>query len=265
MKVKILTTLSEEYWNKTGQYTVKFWNNFIPKEWEVWLHDTPELGIQYSHSINSNSKHSWIENAREIVSAIPEEQHPHGYYKEWLKFCHKSFAQWETYEKDPEGIMIWIDSDVVLKKSLDWSVIERGLDGKFCGYFGRDRVDPSINKKVKRYGKFNVETGVIFYNLSHPMAKTFFEIQKNIYLSNEVFKLYDWADTGVFETSMIRTDKSHFHDITGHLPPTTEPIPLSFLDDYVDHWMGVSNKEAREDISGKALKQKMIRSGLLTS
>lgn len=265
MKVKVLTTLSNSYWEKTGQYTVKFWEDHIPKDWEVWLHDTPDLGVRCDKLLESKDKSSWIDQAANIVSQIPEEKHPHGYYKEWLKFCHKSFAQWESYETEPSGILIWIDADVVLKKPLDMSMIEKGLGGKFCGYFGRDRVDPSTNKKVKRYGKFNVETGVIFYNLDHLDAKKFFDIQKNIYLSNEVFNLYDWADTGVFETAMVRTGKESFHDITGHLPPTTEPIPISFLDEYVDHWMGTSNKEARSDISGKALKQKMIRNGLLSS
>jgi hypothetical protein len=263
MTVKILTTLSQEYWDKTGQYTVKFWNDFIPSKWEFWLHDTPELGIKCSRSLQTKDKNKWIEQAATIANSIPEDKQPFGYYREWKKFCHKSFAQWEAYEEDPTGILIWVDSDVLIKKPFDKSVIERALNGKFCGYFGRDRVDPATNKKVRNYGRFNVETGVIVYNLDHPMAKTFFEHQKNIYLSNDVFKIYDWADTGVFEEAMLRTGKEHFHDITGHLPPTTEPIPISFLDEYIDHWMGVANKEARADLSGPELKRKMIKKGIL--
>jgi hypothetical protein len=265
MKVKILTTLSQEYWNNTGQYTVKFWENFIPSDWELWLHDTPNLGIKNNNSMPTKDKDVWMEQAADVAASIPKDKHPFGYYREWKKFGHKSFAQWEAYEADPTGIMIWIDSDVVMKKMFDTSIISRALNGKFCGYFGRDRVDPAVNKKVRNYGRYNVETGIIVYDLDHPVAKEFFETQKNIYLSNEVFKLYDWADTGVFEESMLRTGKEHFHDITGHLPPTTEPIPISFLDEYIDHWMGSANKEARADLSGAALKRKMIKRGLLKS
>jgi hypothetical protein len=58
MKIKILTTLSQEYWNYTGQYTVKFWENFIPSDWELWLHDTPELGIKHTKSIPTKDKYS---------------------------------------------------------------------------------------------------------------------------------------------------------------------------------------------------------------
>jgi hypothetical protein len=241
MKIKILTTLSQDYWNYTGQYTVKFWKNFIPSDWELWLHDTPELEITYTKSIPTKDKYSWFSEAEKISSSIPENLHPPGYYREWKKFSHKSFAQWEAYEDDPHGILIWLDSDVLIKKNLDESIITRALNGKFSGYFGIDRVVKS--KKIKTYGRLNVETGMIVYNLDHPIAKKFFEIQKNIYLTNEVFKLYDWSDTGVFEESMIRTGKEYFHDITGHLSPTIAPIPASFLDEYIHHWIGCGNKE----------------------
>ena len=263
MKIKILTTLSQEYWDYTGQYTVKFWENFIPSDWELWLHDTPELGIKYTKSIPTKDKYSWFIEAEKIAGSIPKDLHPSGYYREWKKFSHKSFAQWEAYETDPTGVLVWLDSDVLIKKKLDESVIIRALNGKFCGYLGIDRVDTLANKKLASYGRLNVETGIIVYDLDHPVAKKFFEIQKNIYLTNESFKLYDWADTGVFEESMIRTGKEHFHDITGHLPPTTAPMPISFLDDYIDHWIGQAGKAERTDHIGQALKRKMIRRGVL--
>ena len=262
MKIKILTTLSQEYWDYTGQYTVKFWENFIPSDWELWLHDTPELGIKYTKSIPTKDKYSWFSEAEKISSSIPKELHPPGYYREWKKFSHKSFAQWEAYEADPTGILVWLDSDVLMRKHLDESVITRALNGKFCGYFGIDRVDVS-NKKLLTYGRLNVETGMIVYNLDHPVAKKFFEIQKNIYLTNESFKLYDWSDTGVFEESMIRTGKEHFHDITGQLPATTSPISISFLDDYIEHWIGAGGKAQRADHTGQKIKQRMIKRGII--
>jgi hypothetical protein len=77
-----------------------------------------------------------------------------------------------------------------------------------------------VNNKLRNYD----EAKILFLKC--------FEIQKNIYLTNESFKLYDWSDTGVFEESMIRTGKEHFHDITGHLPATPAPMPISFLDEY---------------------------------
>ena len=261
MKIKILTTLSQEYWDYTGQYTVKFWENFIPSDWELWLHDTPELGIKYTKSIQTKDKYPWFIEAEKISSSIPENMHPPGYYKEWKKFSHKSFAQWEAYETDPTGILVWLDSDVLIRKRLDESVITRALNGKFCGYFGIDRDVSS--KKLLKYGRLNVETGMIVYNLDHPVAKKFFEIQKNIYLTNESFKLYDWSDTGVFEESMIRTGKEHFHDITGHLPATTSPISISFLDDYIEHWIGTGGKAERADHAGQKVRKKMIQNGVI--
>lgn len=258
MKTKVLTTLSNEYYENTGQYTVQYWKDQMPSDWEFWVHDTPDLPIKATHSIQQKDKNTWIEKAAEVASTKPQ---PPGYMKEWHKFCHKSFAQWETYEHDPNGIMIWFDSDVRWKKQPTVDAMRKALNGKFCGYFGRDRVDTT--QKKKQYPKLNIEACFIIYNLDHPKAKEFFAHFKNIYLSMEVFDLYDWCDTGVFEEAMLRTGKEHFNDITGDLPPALAPLPISFLDEYFEHWMGSANKEARDDLSGKKERDKLIKRGLL--
>lgn len=257
-KVKVLTTFSQEYWQATAQYTVKFWPDLLPNDWKIILHDTPKNLISCDNHIDQKEKNNWIENAKIESQKYPL---PPGYMSEWHKFCHKSFAQWETYEADPSGLMIWFDSDVVWKKEPSIEIIKQALDGKFCGYFGRDRVDTT--KVKKQYPKLNIEACIIIYDLDHPAAKTFFKNFKNIYLSNEVFKLYDWCDTGVFEEAMIRTGKHFFNDITGDLPPVLAPLPISFLDKYFEHWMGSKNKELRTDASGYKEKSKLIKRGIL--
>lgn len=258
MKIKILTTLSETYWEKTGQYTVKYWRSKMPTDWEFWVHDTPALPIGNTHSIPAIDKDAWIEKAKLVAATKPI---PPGYMSEWHKFCHKSFAQWETYEADPTGIMVWFDSDVLWKNPPTQEAILKALDGKFCGYFGRDRVDTT--QKKKQYPKLNIEACIIVYNLDHPIAKEFFKEFKDIYLSMRVFDGYDWCDTGVFETAMHKFPKEYFNDITGHLPPALAPLPISFLDQYFEHWMGSANKELRDDASGKKEKFKMSKRGLI--
>lgn len=257
-KIKAVTTFSQDYWNATAQYTVKNWPIKKPKDWEIWLHDSPKDYIEADNYIEQKEKNNWIENAKIESQKYPL---PPGYMSEWHKFCHKSFAQWETYEADPQGIMVWFDSDVVWKEIPTTDIVIKSLNGKFCGYFGRDRVDTT--KVKKQYPKLNIEACYIAYDLDHPVAQKFFNTFKNIYTSMELFNLYDWCDTGVFEEAMIRTGKDYFNDITGHLPPALAPLPISFLDQYFEHWMGSKNKELKKDASGLKEKFKMQKRGLI--
>lgn len=262
--MKIITTLSQKYWKRTGQYTVAEWKSMLNDSWKLWIHDTPtDLPIKYDVSINCQHKNDWLIQADKIAR---QKQAPPGYYKEWNKLCHKSFAQWECYEKDPTGIMVWMDADMKFRKPLDENVFKDLVKDKFCAYLGRDRVDTQSEIYKSAYGQYKLlspETGVIVYNCNHPIAKDFFNTMKDIYMSMKLFELYDWSDTGVFYTCVKKFDKKHFNDMTEHLPPVPSPLTISVLDEYLEHWMGTANKKNKKDIIGMKEKQELVNQGLL--
>jgi hypothetical protein len=255
MSVKVITTMSQEYWDKVGQYSVSTWPDLMPNGWELWLHDTPDLPLTATKKINNTEKYKWVEEATPVSEKFPP---PPGYQSEWRMFCHKSFAMWESYKEDPTGIMVWCDSDVKWLKAPTNELLQRCLDGKFCAYLGRDRVDTSQTAK-KRYAKLTPETCFIVFNLDHPIAREFFSKFEEIYKSMELFNLYSWCDAAVFEHVMNSFPKEFFNDITINNPPAIAPLPLTFLDEYFEHWMGWSNKDAKEDVSGKREKFKIIK------
>jgi hypothetical protein len=263
-KMKIITTFSNKYWRRTGQYTVTEWKKLMPSDWQLWIHDTPtDLPINYDVSVNCPNKNTWIMEAEKIAK---QKIAPMGYYSEWSKLCHKSFAQWECYEKDPTGIMIWMDADIKFRKPLDSDVFKNLVKNKFCAYLGRDRVDTKKSIYVESYGQYEFlspETGIIIYNCDHYISKDFFKNMKNIYLSMEVFNLYDWSDTGVFYTCVKQFNKEYFNDITENLPAIPSPLTISVLDEYLEHWMGTANKKNKKDITGLNEKQALKNQGLI--
>jgi hypothetical protein len=263
MKIKIISTLSQKYWDQTGQYTVKTWPDYIPKNSEIWLHDTPNLPIDVDRYISTKEKNIWLTEAEIFSKNIPS---PPGYMKEWKKFTHKSFAQWECYEENPNGVMVWLDADVKMKKPLTEEILLNCLDGKFCGYFGRDRVntkDPIFKKEYRHYERLTIEGCFIIYDLNHPIAKDFFKEFKNTYKSMKLFEYFDWCDTGAFEYTKNQFPAEFFNDITGHLPPVPSPLTISILDEYLEHWMGLINKKGKADIIGIKEKKALIDRGIL--
>jgi hypothetical protein len=273
MKVKIVTTMSEKYWAATGQYTVGHWKENLPEGWEIWLHDTPHIPIPYNKRLelarcsnphsNLSAKHEFWEEAENFTKGITP---PPGYMKEWKRFSHKSFAQWETALEDMSGIMVWMDADVKIRKPLNKEILLKCLDGKFCGYFGRDRVntkDPAYKKEYRHYERLTIEGCFIIYNLDHPIAKKFFNMFKNTYLSMELFKYIDWCDTGAFELTKSKFPQEYFNDITGHLPAVPSPLTISILDEYLEHWMGTINKRERADVVGQKEKEMLKQRGTI--
>lgn len=275
MKIKLVTTMSEKYWQATGQYTVSDWKQNMPEDWELWLHDTPDIPVQYDKRLPSSvcanphwkgklsEKENYWHDAQAFTTNLTP---PPGYMKEWKRFSHKSFAQWETAFADMSGIMVWMDADVKIRKPLNKEVLLECLDGKFCGYFGRDRVntkDPAYKKEYRHYEKLTIEGCFLIYNLDHPIARKFFTAFKNTYLSMAMFSYFDWCDTGAFEYTKSFFPAENFNDITGHLPPVPSPLTISILDEYLEHWMGTINKRERADVVGQKEKEMLKQRGTI--
>jgi hypothetical protein len=233
MYIKILTTFSKEYWERTAQFTVKSWHNFMPSSWKLILHDTPNVGIKFDKLIISKKKNEWIKEALSVSKGYVNKNpcFPLG-VNSWLTFCHKAFAIWEAYEDDPQGILFWCDSDILWKKKIDDKIILNALDNKFCGYFAAD------------LGRAGADTGILFFNLDHPIAKDFFFIYKNNYLSFDIFKKDLWYDVENFIFTKSFFNPLLFNDIAKNVQPTRGPIYKSYFKNYCDHWMGGINKAA---------------------
>jgi len=255
MNIKVITTMSQEYWDRVGQYSVSTWPSLMPEDWKLWFHDTPELPVTPTKNLKSIAKEDWYNSAH---TAVQGRVQPPGYQRDWGMFCHKAFAQWECYKEDPSGLMVWCDSDVKWLKQPNESLLKKCLEGKFCAYLGRDRVDTSQTAK-KKYSKLTPETCIIIYDLDHPIAEEFFTRFENVYKSMELFDLYSWCDAAVFEHVKATLPVEYFNDIGKNDPPAIAPLPFNFLSEYFEHWMGWTNKEAREDISGKKEKAKFLR------
>ena len=256
--------MSKKYWDKTGKYTVPDWKRNIPSNWKIWCHDTPKINANIDKYISAtHEKQAWFEKAKLYSQKFNQ---PVGYMKEWHKFYHKSFAQWETYFEEPKGFMIWLDSDVKIRKPLNDKVILECLKGNFSAYFDRSKVDTKNPLFVNNYGMYErltIESGIIIYNLDHPIAKNFFNTFRETYTSMELFNLMDWCDTGAYENAKNKFDQKYFEDINSNLPAVPSPLSISILDPYLEHWMGTANKKIKQDIKGTKQKENLIKNGII--
>jgi len=262
MSVTIVSTLSKKYWKQTGQYTLPTWKSNIPNSWKLCLHDSPAIPIDIDqYIVSSIEKTKWFEDACQYTKDLKQPLPP-GFMKEWKKFYHKSFAQWETCNNINSKFLVWCDADVKYKKPLTEELLKECLNGKFCGYFGRDRVNTQDSLFIKDYGQYKTltpETCFIVYDLTHPISNDFFNSFKEIYLSMELFNNMSWCDAGAFITAVNKFPNYYFNDITKDIVPTPCPLNVSLLDEYIEHWIGTINKKNKKDIKGVLLKERIFK------
>jgi len=159
------------------------------------------------------------------------------YKKEYVKFSFKVFSMcaasriYSNYD-----FLIWIDSDIFIKKIIDKNIINYLCDkGNFASYLNRENVQGTT-----LWNKDHTETGLISFNLNHKIKNNFFYNFENIYLNEIIFKLIAWDDTSVFD--FIKDEYEKKLDIKFRkLTDGTSRNPINdhlMLRDYFFHPMG---------------------------
>lgn len=146
------------------------------------------------------------------------------YRTDAMKFCRKPFAIRDAARRIDDGILVWIDADVVTTAAIPPNFVERLLDHKECAYLGRTRT--------------HSECGFLAFDL--PKALPLIEDWTGAYQSDEVFEMKEQHDSYVFDVCRER-GKVRSTNITpngrGHV------WFQSPLGQYMDHLKGEERKE----------------------
>jgi hypothetical protein len=161
-------------------------------------------------------------NGREPVPGWKERDRKAGYsfrFDAW-KFCRQGFIPYAAAQEVGEGLLCWLDGDVVTHRDVPAGFVEGLLPrGASVAYLGR--------------GQKHSEIGFQLYRLPDalPMLKHF----RDIYSSDAVFELPEWHSAHVFDTAR-RESGITAHDLTpggsGHV---WHQSPLRH---YTDHLKG---------------------------
>lgn len=109
---------------------------------------------------------------------------PQTYLFDANRFCHKVYAQLDAF-KSRHRYVVWIDSDIVVRKRFGQSFIKKLLDGEMCAYLGRQNC--------------YTETGFIVFDTRHPDFPAFEKRYREIYDKKYLFVLDYWIDCLAFD------------------------------------------------------------------
>lgn len=226
--ITIVTTFNEAIWNQYASKSISTWFNHFDHKINFHFHTEGFVPIQdtrITYFQDSKDKIDFITRNQQLNRVLKKDVPSPG--RKWQSYCHKVFAQCESSVATNTRYMMFIDADVAVLEDFSIREFEAFLEDNFCGYVGRENL--------------LTETGLIMYDLSKEGAADFFLDFKKLYTEDLLFELASWCDCSAFDT--IRSNsKLTFKNLSGRYSKFLDPISVSDLGNYFDHWMGKLSK-----------------------
>lgn len=157
----------------------------LPQELPIYYHNLYQESPSCKNFVDRNNNKSYTP---------PYKQKKYKY--QFIKFCFKVYAICTASKKLDADILIWLDSDVETNISITDTFIKHYIDSaSILSYLNRELNEKNINPRVR----LSTETGLIIFNMRHPVIFEFFKRYQNYYDSDNIFLLDETHDAFVFD------------------------------------------------------------------
>jgi len=223
----VVSTFTKDLWEHYGNRSIPTWFRYFDPGIKFHFHTEfePIIDRRITYFLDTKEKLDFLERNTRIGRQGTKIIHPVG--RKWDTYCHKVYAQYESFKIADTRYLLFLDADVAALKSFDSNVAANMLDNHFCGYIGRDTL--------------LTETGFILYDLSDPGAENFFETFINLYNKDQLFELDSWCDCGAFDHVRLNSLLS-FKNLSGKYSSFIDPIAVGEIGEYFDHWISKKSK-----------------------
>jgi len=238
MKIGIVSTFSEQGYKDYAELFVDSLKNNLDKSVEVFLY-VDNVSIKTDSNINILNLEQLVPDLVNFKTRNKDKTFG-DFLRDAVRFSHKSYAIWHAAMNSKVDILIWLDADTEIIKTVSSDYLKSFLpDNCFTSYLGRD--------------KGYTETGFIAFDLRHHYTKEFFDIFKNYYDSDKIYTLKEYSDCHVFDAT--RKELENLKKITGYnITPGNIKNPFNdTFKGYMIHLKG-GRKDQREKIISKSLK-----------
>ena len=211
MNIEVVSTIHNDGYKK---YAYKNYTNFVnywPSDIKLTVYSEDILddklnGVIYKDLFKEIPEcQLFVDRNKDIKWKPPYRQKR--YKQDFIKFCYKVFVTCHHALNSNADFLIWLDGDINTKANFN---VEKNLHyfdpNYFCWFLGRDYCERNKNKS----DSVSTETGIIIFNLNHPISKDFFEDYKNIYETDKLFGLNEVHDGYVFDIVRKKYKQKYF-------------------------------------------------------
>lgn len=220
-----VTSMSRSYYEFIGKYMIESWSKFWATDLIIYSED--DLSFLNSANIFYKDWNSPCLSLWNNFCKMPV-------HESEKKFAKKGFASLESWKSLDSKKIIWIDADMIFRKSVSSNVLDKLLpNDKLISLF-------THNYCPGRYNGLSSESGFYIINTQHIDFKNFILEYERIYTSN--FVPTEISSLG--DHKILALTASRFQDQVEDLSKyrttdkTTTPLNHSWLSEYMNHYKG---------------------------
>jgi hypothetical protein len=212
------TETFDRHWPKSVDLISYVWEAQALPRGEARIMPADVQGFLYRHRENRKAA------GKEYVQGWREKHIKSGYCFRFdaLKFCQMAMYPWHAAQSVKDGILVWLDGDVVTNKNVPEGWVNRLLGPNSVAYLGRVGAHSEI--------------GFTAYRLpaALPLLKRFHDI----YATDEVFTLPEWHSAYCFDIARREAERIGLRCLNLTPRGTGHVWMQSPLVEYTDHLKG---------------------------
>ena len=224
----VVSTFSKDLWEQYGNRSIPTWFQHFDSNVKFHFHTEfePIVDQRITYFLDTREKLNFLERNNAIGRSGTKDMHSVG--RKWNTYCHKVYAQYESFKNASTRFLLFLDADVAALKPFNGTIAADLLDKHFCGFIGRDML--------------LTETGFILYDLHNPGTSIFFESFIDLYNKDQLFNLKSWCDCGAFD-HIRKNSPLTFKNLSGRYSSFIDPIAVGEIGEYFDHWISKKSKQ----------------------
>jgi hypothetical protein len=236
MKIEIITSFNESYYNLIGKDCVSSWLKHWPKELSLTCY-VEGFTLPPTERIKQISFDNLCKEYFEFQKSNENDR---------VKiFSKKAYSAIHAFENSDADYIIWIDADVITGKTVPLQFIESLCNDKLAVYMQVYHYEPKGNETVSRMF-ISAETGFFIVNKKNKDFEKFVKRYREHYdkkLKDNIRRLYDGEVFGYVVNEV--TDQNNLNDLCRESSKKHKsPLKHTVLGEYIVHYKSKGSKDS---------------------
>lgn len=196
-ELKIITSQSHKQWTSHGKYSIESFLKHWPEECSITVYTE-----DYDKVVHKDPRVKVVD----LITIDPEYNNFIQDNNIWFRaknFAHKAWAIMDSIKNNDNGLLLWIDCDVVTRKNVTFEWIKSMCSENYIStHLGQyQHIGP------ERQPIYSAETGFFILNLNNKYINVFYNEYRRRYIQRDWSNCKKPFDTDVFGNAMLEAQK----------------------------------------------------------
>lgn len=243
MNIIVVSTCNKDGWETTGRRMAETFSRFWPKAARLVVYAE---GFDVDVPCEQRPLPKWFETWKAERRRVPaytgldprrnRRGRAYDYRYDCVRFAHKIAAITSAGERMTDGLLVWMDADILTHAPVTEAWLEQLHPHKnnYLAWLDRQRIYP--------------ECGFLMFRADHPAHATFMHRLRYVYETDQALGLQETHDSFVIQWLVNASVRDRLfpvpHSLSGLARRSHHPFVHSRLGECMDHAKGTGRKNA---------------------